>query len=175
MSSAKRTKKPTRPAPDAWPWITKAQAAELTGYQVRNFSDRIQAKLETSAMRGKGAALRFNGIEVVKALATYIAEQHRPKPEDVDPLLGREGEVSDSLDEFRRESTVKLRLANAQTRRELVDRQTLLDAISKSFAAAAGLGQKLVKRYDNNAGLIWNEAIDTMRDAAIAALAEPSK
>jgi hypothetical protein len=156
---------------DAWAWISKTRAAELTGYSVRNFSERIQPRIDAKSVKGKGGSLRFDSRSVVRALIAYTLEQSRPKPEDLDPLLGSIASSGDPvLDEYRREATTEKRLKNAQTRGELVDRARLELAFAPAFAAAAKCGDLLVKRFGNDAGDLWNEGIETMKDAAMKAL-----
>jgi hypothetical protein len=168
----KRPKK-TKSNREPW-WFTKSQAAGVTGYSVRQFTDKIQPRLDSTATRGRGADLRFDIRAVGRALVTYVADLNRPKPEDIDPLLGGEGEEGDALEAYRREATTKLRLANAATRTELVDRRIVLDAMSKAFGTAANCGKKLARKFGNDAVEIWNEGIDAMRDAAIKELSDDS-
>lgn len=168
---AKRTKKP--PA-DAWAWLNKTQAAAVSGYSVRNFTERLQPRLEASATRGKGAALRFDIRAIARALADHVREQSRPKIDDPDGLLDPNTPTGQDpvLDALRIESTVKLKLANAETRRELIDRQKIVIALGAGFAAAAANGKKLDLRFGREATYLWNEAMKAIHRAAVAALGD---
>lgn len=165
--SSKRTK-----SPDAWAWLTKPQTAAAVGYSVRQFGDVIHKRMPAEATRGKGNAKKYDVRAAVKALAEYVAEQNKPKPEDGDPLWGGDTPSGKDpvLDAYRREQTEKVRLENQATRRELVDRSKVMQAMSAGFAAAGNVAGKLVLRFGNDAGDLWNEGIDAMRDAAMVAL-----
>lgn len=173
----KKRAKRKGPATDAWAWLPKPRAAEAAGYSVRQFTDKIQPRLDAAAVRGKGATMRFDVRAVVKALAAYVADQWRPKLDDPDGLLDPSTPTGKdpTLDALRIESTIKLRLDNATKRGELIDRQRMQTALVAGFSAAATAGKQLELRFGRDGAELWNKGIKAMQRAAVAALGEGEK
>src|SRR5688572_16636764 len=98
-------------------WFTRAEAAELCGFSIRQFSDAVQAKLPKEATKGRGAALRIHGPSAVKVAIDYRLEQAKPLPDESDPLMS--GGESPALERYRR-------LKGDEIERNLAERDGLL-------------------------------------------------
>lgn len=162
----------TKNSQKKWAWLTKTQAAEVVGYSVRHFGERIQPLIEKQHWTGRGAKLRFMIHGVTKAAVDYATAQQKQPAEGIDPLLA--GDDSDALDEYRREATTEKRLKNAVTRGELIDREKTADAIRAGITAMRETGDRLVRRFGNEAGDLFNDAVGEFEGVATRVIADAS-
>lgn len=145
-------------------WLTRQQAAVLCGLSARQFDDAIRPRLPAGGERGTGQKLRISGPAVVAALVAYRVEQAKPAPTDDDPLLAAGGD-SPNLERYR---LAKAQLAErdlAERDRTLVRRQVIIDALRPAATGMRAAGDRLIKAFGNEAGQIFNEAVDDFEAA----------
>ena len=136
--------------------LDRAGVADLLGVSVRTVS-RLREELPPEAVHGTGNAVRFDAAAVVALwVERKVAEAEASAPGDA--MLG--GGDSPALERYR--------LARAQlAERDLAERDAnLLQAdacghlMRRGINAMRGAGEKLTRRFGNDAGTIYNEAID---------------
>ena len=152
MSTTTMTK-PTKPT-----WITRKVAAEFVGLSPGQFDDAIRPLLGGDAVRGRGKTLEYLASAVVAAHVRREVDRAKP-PESDDAMLAA-GVDSPALERYR--------MARAQlAERDLAERDANLlqadacgDLMRRGINAMRGAGEKLTRRFGNDAGTIYNEAID---------------
>jgi len=144
--------------------------------QPRNFDERVRPKLGADAVLGRGAALRYDLTAVVAALVDYRVEQQRAAAEagGGDPMMsGGGGGPGDSpaLERYRLARAIAEERRNDEAAGLLVRRDLVVDGLRQGITAARASGEKLVRFFGNEAGLLYNEGIDEFERAALRAVA----
>lgn len=153
--------------------VTRVEAAEICGLSPRQFDEVIRPRAK-DATTGRGASLRFNLRPIVAALVEYRIEQLKPPVAPSGIILNASPEELASLD--------RLRLANAQIaelelgerRASLVRLTVISDALRPALAAMRSTGDRLARRFGNDACEIFNEGICDFEAAALRMIERPN-
>lgn len=148
-----------------WLWFTRDQAAELCGFSTRQFDDTARAKA-VGAERGKAKTLRFHGPKIVAGAVAYRLEQGRISVDgDGDPLMT--GSDSPNLERYRLGKAQMIELDLAERQKILVRADVLDRALRPAITAMRQTGDRLVRKFGNEAGEIFNEGVSEFEAAAL--------
>ena len=150
-----------------WPWVTRLQAAELAGLQGAQFDRAFRELLPDGAEQGRGSSLRFDAVAVVTARVERESRRSAPDPTD-DPLL--DGSDSPALERYR---LARAKLAErdlSERDGETVKVSVLRPVIRPGLTALRSGGDALRRKFGNEAGDIFNEALDAFGKACEKAL-----
>lgn len=143
-------------------WVTRTQSAGLIGLSSRQFDEVIRTRLPKSAKRGAGKTLRYDAAEIVAAFVSYRFEQEAarfPTDED-DPLLNGAGGNTPNLERYRGYRADLAKRDVEERDKVLVRRNVILDALRPALSGMRCAGEKLIRQFGNDAGDIYNEAVD---------------
>ena len=134
---------------DEWPWVTKAQAAELVGLKRARFDEAIKPKLKRGAIKGNTRSMRFDARAVVLA---WFAQQ---SPREAEPKPAEDTELD-------RGRAIDNEHKNLRLMKEL-GKLVAIDDLQQGLAIFSGslheAGAILNKKYGPDAGEILNEQI----------------
>ena len=143
-----------------WPWITRDQAVQLTGYVERHFDKFIRPRLPAAAIKGNRVNLRFDAPAVCEALASYRVELQKPDESSKDDSVRRIKSADAAMSE--------LKLAEYEGR--LIDGDLFRKSMLAGFRVLRGSGEILVRRFGNEAAEIYNEGLDEFAAATTKAM-----
>lgn len=149
-------------------WLTRTQAAALISLSSRQFDEVIRPRLATPAKRGAGKTLRYEATGVVATFVAYRVDQEvvRLLPDDEkDPLLSVAAGSSPQLERYRKARADLAERDVKERDTDLVRRDVILGALRPAIAGMRGAGDRLVREFGNDAGEIYNEAVDDFADA----------
>ena len=152
--------------------LTRSRAADLIGLSARQFDEVIRGRIEAGGRKGRGAKLRYVAAAVVAAFVTYRLEQEvAPAGDDPEGLLAAGGN-SPNLERLRR-FTADLRERDVRERdKDLLRRQVILNALRPGIAGMRACGDRLVQMYGNDAGALFNHAVNSFAATVEKAIAE---
>lgn len=148
-------------------WLTRQQAADLIELSPRQFDAVLRPRLPKEAERGSGKTLRIHGPAIVSALVDYRLEQAKPVPSDDDPLLAASGGDSPNLERYRLAKAMLAERDLAERDRDVVRRAVIAESLRPAVSGMRTAGDKLVSQFGNDAGDIYNEAVNDFEAAVV--------
>ena len=151
--------------------MTRVQVAQLVGLGPKQFDDAVRPRLEADAKTGVGAKLRYDAKAVVAAFVTYRMEQQaKPTGTGEDDELLNPDVQSDMLERLRR---FKGDLAERDVKerdKHLVRRSVIMNALGPAVGGMRATGDRLTQKYGNDAGEIYNAAVENFQRAVEQAI-----
>lgn len=150
---------------ESFPWLTRVQAGELIELSARQFDDAIRPRLDSESKRGSGAKLRYHASAIVRAFVTYRVEQQSPVGTGEDDELLDPRVSSPNLERLRGFKADIAQLDWKEKDKQLVSRDVIFKAMRPAATGLRGAGDRLILRYGNDAGEIYNEAVQEFLEA----------
>ena len=149
-------------------WLTRGEAARLCGMGIRHFDEAVRPRA-AGAVRGSGAKLRYDAAKIVAALVEYrLAQLQASNSFDT-----ADGGTSDSpaLERGRLAKAQLLELELAERQKELIRAQAMREALRPAIAILRQVADRLIRKFGNDAGEIYNEGVDDFAAAVLRFLA----
>lgn len=147
-------------------WFTRAQTAEIIGVSERQIDGKYRKMLPSSGVKNVGRLVYLNLPELFKAIVADARLAADPTSDD--PLMS--GPDSPALERFR---TARAGLAErdlAERDKELVKGGLLSQALRAGINALRATGDRLIRKFGNECGDIFNEGVNEFEAAAIRVL-----
>ena len=142
--------------------LDRAGVADLLGVSTRTVS-RLREELLPEAVSGSGNAVRFDAAAVVALwVELKVAEAEASAPGD--SMLA--GGDSPALERYRLARAQLAERDLAERDQVLVRREAMFESLKRGALALRSAGENLTRRFGNDAGIIYNEAVDEF-DAAM--------
>ena len=152
---------------------TRIEAAEICGLSPRQFDDAIRSRAKDATV-GKGAALRYRLRPIVEALVEYrveLSERQIRSSIDIDGDVQAGPMSSEALERLRTANARLREMDLAERNGALVRLHVIADALRPAMVAMRSTGDRLTRKFGNDAGEIFNEGIADFEAAAAQVIA----